>query len=105
MDPRYADKLRDLERRVLDQPGTLDPSVRRAAADGGTVPEAVAGYADKVRRAAYTVTDEEVAHLLATGWTQDQLFELTVAAAFGAARRRLQIGLDAMAPVDVPEEI
>ncbi len=103
VDPKYADKFRDLERRVLDGPGSIGPAVRRAAAEGGGVPEDVAGYVDKVRRAAYTVTDEEVATLLASGWSQDQLFELTVAAAFGAARRRLQAGLEALGSVPGPE--
>lgn len=105
MDPKYADKLRDLERRLLDQPGTLDPAIRRAAADGEAVPEDVSDYVEKVRRAAYTVTDEEVRQLLSSGWSQDQLFELTVTAAFGAARRRLQIGLEALAGVTAPEEV
>jgi hypothetical protein len=100
VDPKYAGKLRDLEQRVLDRPGTLDPVVRRAAAEGKPVPDEVGAYVEKVRRAAYTVTDEEVARLLASGWTQDQLFELTVAAAYGAASRRLRIGLDAMSSVD-----
>src|SRR5881392_4128499 len=96
MDPKYADKLRELERRVLDRAGSLDPADRRAAADGGPVPEDVSAYVEKVRRHAYKVTDEEVRGLLDAGWSEDQVFELTVATAYGAARRRLDAGLGAM---------
>jgi len=38
-----------------------------------------------------------VAALQAAGYTEDQLFELTVSAAVGAARVRLEAGLRALA--------
>lgn len=96
-DPKYERKLEDLERRVLDRPGTLDPALRRSVAMGGPPPDALAAYVDKVRRNAYTVTDADVAGVLAAGYTEDQLFELTVAAAYGASRLRLDAGRSAMA--------
>jgi len=102
MDPKYAEKLRELERRLLDRPGELDPATRRAAAEGGPVPEDLSGYVEKVRRHAYKVTDEEVRGLLGAGWSEDQIFELTVATAYGAAHRRLDAGLGAMAASDSP---
>jgi alkylhydroperoxidase family enzyme len=98
MDPKYARKLDDLRLRVLARPTeTVDPALRRAAAEGGEVPPELAGYIDKVRRHAYRVTDDEVRDLVAAGYSEDQIFELTVAAAFGAAFDRLQAGLNAMA--------
>jgi len=97
MDPKYADKLRELERRLLDRPGELDPAARRAAAEGDPVPENLSAFVEKVRRHAYKVKDEEVRGLLDAGWSEDQVFELTVATAYGAARRRLDAGLGAMA--------
>jgi hypothetical protein len=96
VDPKYADKLADLERRVLDAPGSLDPSVRRAASSGGDLPEALRAYVEKVHRHAYEVTDGDVRDLAASGYSEDQVMELTVAAAFGAARARLAAGLEAM---------
>jgi alkylhydroperoxidase family enzyme len=98
VDPKFSTKLAELERRLLDRPGSLDPSLRRTAAFGTRVPEQVAGYVEKVRRHAYEVTDAEVEALKASGWAEDQLFELTLAAAYGAARRRLDAGLEAMGP-------
>jgi alkylhydroperoxidase family enzyme len=96
VDPKYATKLGDLDRAVLESAGTLDPAIRKAAAEGAPVPEALAGYVDKVRRHAYRVSDGDVERLLGAGYSQDQIFEATVAAAFGAARARLRAGMDSM---------
>jgi len=43
LDPKYATKLKDLEQRLLNGPGTLDPAIRQAAAAGDAVPEALGG--------------------------------------------------------------
>ena len=96
MDPKFDAKLEDLERRLLHRPGTLDPAVRRAAAAGDHVPEVAGAYVEKVRRHAYLVTDRDVEHLLQAGYSEDQIFELTVATAYGAARARLDRGLGAL---------
>jgi alkylhydroperoxidase family enzyme len=96
MDPKFAKKVRDLERRVLEQPGTLDPAIRRAAARGTGVPPDAAAYVDKVRRHAYLTTDGDVDALRAAGYSEDQIFEITVAAAYGAGAERLRSGLDAL---------
>jgi alkylhydroperoxidase family enzyme len=108
MDPKFGAKLNDLERRVLDQAGTLDPAIRRAAAAGDAVPDDLTAYVEKVRLHAFEVTDQDVRGLLGAGYSEDQIFELTVATAYGAARARLDSGLDAMAgrsaPVSTPGE-
>jgi alkylhydroperoxidase family enzyme len=96
MDAKYEAKLADLERRLLHQPRTLDPAIRQAAAAGTHVPEAASGYIDKVRRHAYRVTDQDIASLRDAGYSEDQIFEMTVAAAYGAARLRLDRSLDAL---------
>jgi alkylhydroperoxidase family enzyme len=92
----FGDKLNDLQRRILEGPGALDPETRRAASDGRP-PEEVAGYVGKVRLHAYEVTDADVQKLLTLGYTEDEVLELTVAAAYGAARQRLDAGLRALA--------
>ena len=96
MDPKFAEKVRDLERRVLEQPGALEPWIRRAAARGTGVPPDAAAYVDKVRRHAYLVTDGDVDALRSAGYSEDQIFEITVAAAYGAGAERLRSGLDAL---------
>jgi alkylhydroperoxidase family enzyme len=109
MDPKFETKLQDLERRLLDRPGSLDPAIRRAVGTGGEAPGAAAGYVEKVRLHAYKVTDADIEHLREAGLSEDHIFELTVAAAYGAARLRLDRGMDAMAtskahPAETVEE-
>jgi alkylhydroperoxidase family enzyme len=50
-------------------------------------------YLEKVRHAAYQVTDEDVNELLATGITEDEIFEQTVAAAVSEGLTRLDAAL------------
>jgi hypothetical protein len=55
------------------------------------MPASLAVLVDKIRFRAYQVTDRDVADALAAGWTESQLFELTVAAAVGAGFQRLDL--------------
>jgi hypothetical protein len=89
---RRADRaLERLRSRLLDGPGVVDRSVRRAALRGEPVPPTLAGLVDKIRRHAYRVTDGDVADAIAAGWTESQLFEVTVATATGEGFRRLEL--------------
>jgi alkylhydroperoxidase family enzyme len=85
-----------ITRSVLEGPGRLDPAVRQAASAGGPVPDALARYVDQVRRYAYRVTDADVQALLTAGYSEDQIFELTLSVALGAGVERLRAGLDAL---------
>jgi hypothetical protein len=71
-------------------------SLRQAVADGGRdVPENLRALVEKIREHAYRVTDDDVAGLK-TKYSEDELFELVVSAAMGAARHRLARGLRAL---------
>src|SRR5436309_13488708 len=94
-DPHATD-MQSLVDAVLAGPGTLDPGIRRAAAEGAVVPEALRGYLDKVARHAYKVTDEDVEALRVAGYSEDQIFEATVSCALGTCLRRLEAGLSAI---------
>jgi alkylhydroperoxidase family enzyme len=59
-------------------------------------PPAARAYLEAVRRHAYRVTDRDVAELRARGLSEDEIFELTVAAAVGAGLQRLDAGLEAL---------
>jgi hypothetical protein len=96
-DPYAASRLQ-LEQVVTRGAGHTEPSLREAIARGQAPPE-LAALVDKVRRHAYKVTDEDIAALKAT-WSDDQLFEIVVAAALGAAGDRLRAGLAALEGVD-----
>jgi alkylhydroperoxidase family enzyme len=94
---RYSEHVREMERRILHAPGALDPAIRRAAMEGRPLEDLLAhAYAEKVRLHAYEVTDGNIEDLKAAGWSEDQIFELTVAASFGAGKRRLDAGLAAL---------
>ena len=80
--------------RVLHGPGAASPEARQAAF-AGDVADDLATYVDKVRRHAYKVTDEDMASLRQR-YSDDQLFEITVAAAMGAALSRREAALRAM---------
>src|SRR4051794_16829627 len=92
---RYAELVQQVRRAVLESRGTTSPDVRRGAAfgSGADVPEALRSYVQKVALHAYRVTDEDVTALKAAGYTEDQIFEVTAAAALGAAIRRLERGM------------
>ena len=95
MEARHAQVFAALRRAALDGPGELPPEVRRAVAAGES-PEPLAGYLDKVRRHAYKVVDRDVEALREAGWSEDALFEVTIAAAVGEGLRRLDVGLEAL---------
>jgi hypothetical protein len=88
---------------VLGTSGVTGPELRRAAlerakgtrAGSDGLPKELAGYVDTVARHAYKVTDADVA-ALRRGNSDDVLFEITVAAAVGAALHRLDRGMAAL---------
>ena len=51
---------------------------------------------DTIHDHAYQVSDRAVSDLRAVGAGEDEVFEVTVSAAFGAARARLEAGLAAL---------
>ncbi len=93
--PELQADLVALIARITRGPGVVPAADRQAATDGrfqGTL----ATYLDKVRNAPTTVTDDEVAALRRSGHSDDELFEMTIAAALGAAKTRLDGGLSAI---------
>jgi alkylhydroperoxidase family enzyme len=71
----------------------LIAELREAAQPGRAAPEAMADYLDKVRRHAPSVTDADVEALKAAGFSEDEIFEQTVATAVAAGLERLHAGL------------
>lgn len=96
MDDPHAPYMHRLEQAVLGSPGDLEPDVRRAIA-AGDYPEELAEYLEKVSKHAYKVLDRDIDRLRELGLSEDAIFEATIAAAFGAARQRLERGLAAIA--------
>ena len=102
---RYASLQHSLITAVLTTPRATLPELRRRAVleraretPGRTdaVPPELTHYVDTVARHAYKVTDADVAQLQRAGHSDDALFEITVAAAVGAAMHRLERGMAAL---------
>ncbi|MDP9342278.1 MAG: hypothetical protein M3Q23_09340 [Actinomycetota bacterium] len=97
MRTRFSQKLEKLQARVLDGPGRLQPSARRKAFEGHSVDDALADrYVQSIHRHAYRIVDRNIDELREAGWSEDQIFELSISAAFGAARHRLDTALRAL---------
>ena len=92
---RHADKVAALRRAVLDSEAVTDRASRGAAANGHDPPAPVAAYLAKVRDASFRITGADVEDLRAAGYGEEEIFELTIAAALGAALRRRDAGLAA----------
>lgn len=86
---RHASEWSDYVEHIASAPGHLDPSVRRALVEGGPgVPADLAAFADKVAESSWRVTDSDVAGLVDAGHSEDEIFEVIVAAATRAGHRR-----------------
>src|SRR5579863_4072258 len=94
-DIRQARKA--LESRILDGDGTTSPADRRAAFNNRGLAEPAASLADKVVKHAFRVTDEDIVSVRDSGLSEDQIFEIVVCAAIGAAARQYDTALAALA--------
>ena len=100
---RYELFRKRLTDAVVNTPGDTPAALRQAVMDRARglrdgVPPALQPYVDTVARYAYKVTDGDVQALQRAGGghSDDALFEITVAAAVGAALHRLERGLAAL---------
>ena len=67
--------------------------LRLAAQPDRPAPAGMESYLEKVRRAAYQVTDEDVEELRAAGFSEDEIFEQTVSVAVSEGLVRLEAAL------------
>ncbi|MFB9690949.1 hypothetical protein [Amycolatopsis plumensis] len=63
-----------------------------AARLDGDLPEPLRAYAQTVREASHRITDADVERLRSAGHSEDEIFEVTVAAAVGAALTSFEAG-------------
>jgi hypothetical protein len=104
---RHASLLAALRRAVFESHARTDPPTRKSAASGppptrksaasgGCLAEPARSYVAKVRDQSYRITDGDIEVLATAGLSEDEIFEITVAAALGAALRSLDAGLQAL---------
>lgn len=87
MQDRFAALRNATAAALLERAGDVPADVRRAIAFG-TPPDDLVPLVQKVRADATRVTDRDV-DALRDRYTEAQLFEIIVSAAFGAAHERL----------------
>jgi len=87
---------RALVTRVLEGDGRASRTARRSAFENVVPDEPLRTLIDKVARQPTRVSDEDIAAVLASGESEDQIFELVVCAAIGAATRQYETALQAL---------
>ena len=87
--------LEELRRAVMESSGATDRALRAAAASGKELPADLAPVIAKIRAHAYKVTDEDIEALKQAGRSEDEIFELTIAAAVGVSILRASRALAA----------
>ena len=87
---------RELVARVLDGDAKAPREMRRAAFDNAGLDDPARTFIEKVADRSYSVTDEDVAAARAAGFSEDQIFELMVCAAVGAADRQYNSAMAAL---------
>jgi hypothetical protein len=95
----HAAELEALRRSVLKTVGATESTLRESAFRGAQLPAPLGSYVSKVHNDSHRISDSDVAGLLAAGYSEDAVFEITLAAAIGAANRRLDAGLGALRAV------
>jgi alkylhydroperoxidase family enzyme len=85
-----------LRHSVLDAPATAVAALRRAVYGSEDLAEPLSGYVETLRRHAYRVQGRDIERLHDAGYSDDQILELTIAAALGVGDVRLRAGLAAL---------
>lgn len=97
IDDKKRTAHRTLVTRILEGDGRAPRAQRRAAFENAGLAEPLRTLIDKVARQPTRVTDEDIAAVLASSTSEDQLFELVVCAAIGQATRQYETALEALA--------
>jgi hypothetical protein len=102
----HASRLNGVGESVLRAKGSTQLELRTTIASwtaslstGATPPDLppeLASLVEKIGRHAYKVTPEDIDALKSKGYSEDQLFEITVSAALGAGLGRFERGMKAL---------
>lgn len=95
--------LRVLVDRILHGEGATAPDQRQRAFDNNGVAPPLHTVVDKVATRPVAITDADFAAARESGFSEDQLFEMVIAAAVGQSARLYAAGLTALAEA-TPEE-
>lgn len=105
----FSAAIENMKAATLAGEGNTEADLRQAVADyanhvtpthdpeNGRIPGTLLPYINKVGLYAYKIMDKDVEQLKELAYTEDEIFELTLAAAFGAGLARLERGLALLA--------
>jgi hypothetical protein len=90
---------------LLESAGATELSLRRAVFErvrtgNGGMPQDLTVLVGKIAERPWTVTDSDILQARDAGYSEDQIYELVLAAAAGGGVRRLDAGLRAMAKAE-----
>lgn len=105
---RFPPEIEALVESVTNGDGSSDKALRQAVFRRGmaylgfaetdiNIPEDLVHYVDTTTRHAPEVTEQDIQDLLNKGWSEPEIFEVTVAAAVAAGNGRLRIAWNALA--------
>lgn len=100
---RRASYVEALRHAILETPGATTPEQRVAAAAGWEAGDVTDEYLAKVRTASYRIVDDDIDRLKRGGLSEDAIFELTLAAAFGEAAHRFDAAVAALRRARSPD--
>lgn len=89
--------LQALVARVRDGAGTTSSELRASAFTGTGIPPPLQELIGKVAASPALVTEADFAAAQASGFSEDQIFELVICAALGQSARMYEAGLAALA--------
>jgi AhpD family alkylhydroperoxidase len=87
----HGGPVENLRHAVFEGPGVTDPELRRAAGSGAG-PGPWQAYVALVRDASYRIDADDIGRLVSAGHDEESVFEVTVAAAVGAALSSFDAG-------------
>jgi hypothetical protein len=82
--------------RILEGNGGALHADRRAAFDNTNLSGPLKNLVEKVAMRPTTITDEDIAAVKVSGWSEDQIFELVICSAIGQATRQYDAALNAL---------
>ena len=99
---------------ALHEPGFTEPKLRQrvetqaaifrgAVREPAGVPTELANYVEKIALCAHSITDDDVEQVKDAGYSEDEIFELTVTAALGANFARMENMLDELLDVHLDD--
>ena len=96
-DDKKRTAYRALVHALLTGPGTATPEQRTRAFHNVDVAEPLRELLDKIAERPAQITDTDLAAANASGYSEDQIFELVICAAVGQATRQYEAGMTALA--------